>query len=259
MTVKSWAVLSAVALLLTGCNGQNGRNADDIVFQGTLVEACGEDCLFWSETDEDRRAQGADGLRVYIEPSFGEFDYRFEIVPQPQGCITIWPDEDFAENKDYCGHYLVRMRKQVSRNSRSVAQAQFEDFRFVLPQEDARQLLGVSDRLAQAWVGGRSGTLDGTSIAFELTKRGKTRSMISNESLDTDHRNPAAWIGAEMHRLALAYGPTGQIPRRYDWHSNLHGDPRFACNDPGQNTPDPDGFGVGHDACARSLADQPPR
>lgn len=259
MAAKHFAFASVLALILAGCNGRSGRYADDVVFEGTLAEACGEDCLFWSETDDERGAQGADGLRVYIEPSFGAFDYRFEIVPQPQGCITIWPDEEFAEEKNYCAHYLVRMRKQASQNGQPRAAAKFEDFHFILPQEDARELLGISDRLAQAWGRGRSGTLDGTTIAFELTKRGKTRSMISNESLDTDHRNPAAWVGAELHRLAFAYGPTGQIPRRYDWHSFESEDGRFPCNNPGLNVPDPDGFGVGDDACARSLADQPSR
>lgn len=259
MVLKHYAVAFVLALTLTGCSEQKARHANDVVFEDTLAEACGEDCLFWSETDDDRGVPGTDGLRVYIEPSFGEFYYRFEIVPQPEGCITVWPDEEFAEHKNYCAHYLVRMRKQASQNGQPSTAADFEDFRFILPQEDARELLGVSDRLAQTWTGDRSVTLDGTSIAFELTKRGKTRSMISNESLVTDHRNPAAWIGAEMHRLALAYGPTGHIPRLYDWHSNESDDGRFPCNNPGLNVPDPDGFGVGDDTCARSLTDQPSR
>lgn len=259
MVLRHSAVAFVLALVLTGCNKQKARDAGDGVFEGTLAEACGEDCLFWSETDDERRVQGTDGLRAYIKPSFGDFSYRFEIVPQPQGCITIWPDEQISEDKNYCAHYLVRLRKQVSQNGQPRTASQFEDFRFILPQEDARELLGVADRLAQDWTGGRSFTLDGTSIGFELTKRGKTRSMISNEPLDTDHRNPAAWVGAELHRLALAYGPTGQIPRRYDWHSSDSDDGRFPCNNPGLNVPDPDGFGTGDDACARSLTDQPSR
>lgn len=114
MGAKHCAAVSFLVVLLTGCSGRSERYADDVVFEGTLAEACGEDCLFWSETDDERSVQGTDGLRVYIEPSFGAFDYRFEIVPQPQGCITIWPDEEFARDKNYCAHYLVRMRKQAS-------------------------------------------------------------------------------------------------------------------------------------------------
>lgn len=259
MVLRHSAVGFVLALILTGCNEPKARDAANGMFEGTLAEACGEDCLFWSETDNERGVQGTDSLRAYIEPSFGEFSYRFEIVPQPQGCITIWPDEKFAEDQSYCAHYLVRMRKQVSQNGQPRTVSEFEDFRFILPQEDARELLGVADRLAQDWTGDRSFALDGTTIGFELTKRGKTRSMISNGSLHDDHRNPAAWVGAELHRLALAYGPTGQIPRSYDWHSFTDQDGRFACNSRGLNVPDPDGFGTGDDACARLLADQPSR
>ncbi|GGB60299.1 hypothetical protein [Blastomonas aquatica] len=259
MGANNLVILSGMAVLLTACEFKDGRNVQDTVFTGTLAESCGEDCLFWSETDQSRGAIGRDGLRVYIEPSFGQFDFRFEIVPQPRGCVTIWPDEDISEDKDYCAHYLVRMRKQLSQGRQSGVAAQFEDFNFVLPQEGARELLGVADKLSDAWVGSPSGTIDGTTIAYELTKRGKTRSMISNDSLDTDHRNPAAWIGAELHRFALAYGPTGQIPRLYDWHSYDNEDGRFPCNNPGFNVPDPDGFGTGDDACARSLTDEPSR
>jgi hypothetical protein len=248
-----------MVMLLTGCESRDGRLAQGDVFKGTLAEACGADCLFWSETDENRGALGSDGLRVYIEPSFGEFDYRFEIVPQPQACITIWPDEEFSEEKNYCAHYLVRMRKQASQNGQSRGSAPFEDSSFILPQEDARELLGIADKLSDAWVGSPSSTIDGTTIAYELTKRGKTRSMISNDSLDTDYRNPAAWVGAEMLRFALAYGPAGKIPRSADWHSLVDPDGRFPCNYPGLNVPDPDGFGGGDDACTRSLVGKPPR
>jgi hypothetical protein len=198
-------------------------------------------------------------MRVYIEPSFGDFDYRFEIVPQPTGCVAIWPEEEFDEKKNYCAYYLVRMRKQVTQSGDKRRIGIFKDFNFILPQEDARELFGVADRLSAAWQGGASGYVDGTSVAFELVKNGGVRSMRSASGMDGAKISPAAWIAAEVHRFALAYGPAGQVPRGSDWHSYVNSDGRFPCNNPGLNVPDPDGFGVGDDACARSLTDQPSR
>lgn len=247
MRAKMIMLLAAAYGLLAACD------ARDAIYEQTLTQSCGEKCYFWGQTDRDRGAIGADGMRIYVEPSFGDFDYRFEIVPQPAGCTALWADEEFDEQKDYCRFYLVNMRKAATQRRNDGLAPRYEDYSFVLPEEDGRELFDVVDQLSDRWRGGGDMLLDGTSVSFELAKHGMVRSMRSNSLLERDHTNPAAWAGAEMHRFALAYGPSGQIPRGHDWHSYVSDDGQFPCNQPGLNAPDTDGFGAGDDLCALSL------
>lgn len=101
MLAKSWSVLIFSAACIAGCDFGGYR---DSVFERTLPEGCGKKCFRFAETDQARGAVGKDGMRVYVEPSFGAFDYRFEIVPQPGGCVIRWPEEEFDEAKNYCTH-----------------------------------------------------------------------------------------------------------------------------------------------------------
>ncbi len=56
----------------------------------------------------------------------------------------------------------------------------------------------------------------------------------------------------EVKRLLLIYGPSGKVPRDGDWNIRDRGplpnDPRLIAE---FATPDPDGYGVGKDACAK--------
>ena len=151
------------------------------------------------------------------------------------------------------------MRKQASADLERRVNVSFEDFRFIVPQEDGREVLIAADRLSTTWSGSGRKSVGGTYVSFELITDGQVRSMDAKASFAGDYNNPAAFVAAEVHRLALAYGPVGEIPRRYDWHSFESEGGRFPCNNLGLNVPDPDGFGVGDDACARSLTDQPSR
>ncbi len=253
MRAKSIFMLTVTAALLAGCEGR------DTIHERTLAQSCDPDCYFWAQTDMDRGPLGKDGMRVYIEPSFGDFSYRFEVVPQPVACVAWWPDDGNVTRENECSHYLVRMRKMSSQPIELGGSATTEDFKFILPVESASELFVVADEMSDRWRGSMAMFMDGTGVSFEIYKRGRVRSMYSNVGLRHNHRNPAAWVAAELHRFTLAYGPTGQIPRNADWHKIVDEDGRFPCNNPGLNVPDRDGFGTGDDACARSLADQPSR
>lgn len=253
MRAKLILLLTASAAFVGGCE------AHQTIQERTLVQSCNPECYFWAQTDEYRGPVGKDGMRVYIEPSFGDFSYRFEIVPQPSDCATRWIDDDSDARGKACAHYLVRMLKVSTTPIEPSGSTKREDFRFILPAQSAEELFNVADQMSDRWRGTNVMWLDGTGVSFELHKRGRVRSMSSNGLLSHDYRNPAAWVAAELHRFALAYGPEGQIPLNPDWHSYVPEGGGFPCGIAGLNVSDPDGFGVGDDACARSLAGKPSR
>lgn len=253
MQTKPLAMLISCAAFLAGCDSH------DAVHERTLSESCSEKCYYWAQTDRYRGPVGKDGMRIYIEPSFGDFSYRFEIVPRPSDCATRWIDIDNDDRGKACAHYLVRMRKVSTTPIEPGGSAIREDFRFILPVQSAEELFNVADQMSDRWRGTTVWWTDGTVVSFELHKLGQVRSMYSNAPLSYDYRNPAAWVAAELHRFALAYAPNGQIPLNSDWHSYAPESGGFPCGIAGLNKPDPDGFGVGDDACARSLTDQPSR
>lgn len=253
--MRAWPIffLTPVVTLFAGCEAQQ------TIQERTLAQSCDPNCYFWAQTDAYRGPIGKDGMRVYIEPSFGAFSYRFEIVPQPGDCAARWLDEDAGIQAKACAHYLVRMRKVSTTPIEPGGPAKREDFRFILPAQSAEELFNGAHEMSNRWRGTTVSWLDGTAVSFELHKRGRVRSMYSNGPLSYDYRNPAAWVAAELHRFALAFGPEGQIPLNPDWHSYAPEGGGFPCGIAGLNVPDPDGFGVGDDACARSLADEPSR
>ena len=140
---------------------------------------------------------------------------------------------------------------RVWRDNRGNAPPRAEEHRFALPEEDFRTLMESFDANTRGWHGERSGWTDGTGIAVERVRDGVVTSMDSN-SQGWSQRNPAVRLLGDVQRLALAYGPSGTVPRSYSWH--VQSRIEYPCADIGLNTPDPDGFGIGNDLCGQALA-----
>jgi hypothetical protein len=139
---------------------------------------------------------------------------------------------------------------------------------FHIPVADYRALVEAVDGRLARWLGPNhlmhdpaTGAqrivimADGTSTALERVRDGKVRSVGNNYDDGIAPHNPAAFARAEVQRLLLLFGPAGKVPRRDDWAVSggrpSHSDDPCLTFDFAQ--PDPDGWGVGEDDCARVL------
>jgi len=122
-------------------------------------------------------------------------------------------------------------------------------YRFIVPIEDFADIAKDFATLASRWRGGEGGMLDGTSITVEAWREGHLRSIMTNE---TQPDNPAAMTALGVHRMLLAYAPSGTVPRARSF--DIADDGSYPCQTPGFATSDPDGLGVGDDACARQRS-----
>jgi hypothetical protein len=189
-----------------------------------------DDVRLFSLPDAGRlRLLGAEGVRVMIRPSFGEVDYDIYLS---RGGLDI-PSKAKA---------LVRV---VSKHGAP------REYQFDIPDEDLMVTLDAYDLRARRWMGETGLGADGTAIFVERVRDGAITSMHSNSNAGWSPGNPAVQLGSDVLRLMLAYGPSGVFPRSYDWHVSAGEHADYPCAGYDLNGADPDGFGVGADACAQ--------
>jgi hypothetical protein len=196
---------------------------------------------------------GPEGLRIFIAPSFGAYRYLVDFAPRPRGCYMIPADgnvDDERWRNSGCRFVAVRLiRMENASDQPNPPQAQ--SWRFIVPEEDFREVVGAFDRAAARWQGDDAIVCDGTAVHVERVHAGWVTSISTNEDRWMAPSNPGALLLPDIQRLVLAYGPSGVAPRSYDW--TVSPDHDSACT-AGLNTPDPDGVGAGDDACARLMA-----
>lgn len=173
---------------------------------------------------------GSNGLRASIEPSFGNARYQIDIAP---------------DGLRLPGSPNVRYRILAD-------QGAVEEYRLFASYEDVREVIDMFDARSDGWLGATGLGLDGTSVIAERVATGRVSYGDSNARPSEDPLNPIAGLGADLNRLLLAYGPTGRVPRLVDWHILPANHAEAPCHGGDYNLPDPDGIGVGEDACARS-------
>jgi hypothetical protein len=200
---------------------------------------------------------GPDGLRVFVAPSFGDYRYLVDFSPQPRGCYMVPGSGEIDEaqwRNEGCVLIAVRLIRITNTHERPDA-TRAQTYRFVVPEEDFRDVVGTFDQSAARWSGGGAMNLDGTSVDIERVRGGVVTSMSTNALRGQSPGNPGAQLLLDVQRLALAYGPTGVIPRSYDW--NVSSEPDYPCTRGDLNVPDSDGFGTGSDLCAQFIAEHP--
>jgi hypothetical protein len=171
---------------------------------------------------------GLDGVTVFIRPSFGFIDYDVDLAPSG----LALPGRPTAR-------LVVRPKSGPPR-----------EYRFRVPREDLQVTLGAFDARGGQWRGERGMAVDGTAILVERVKAGRATWIYTNSSPDSSPANPAAQLSTDLLALMLAYGPTGMIPRSYDWNVGRP-DRGSKCLGVGLNTPAPEGVRLGNDDCAR--------
>lgn len=160
------------------------------------------------------RVLGGDGVSVSIRPSFGAVDYDLDLAPAG----LVLPGRPTAR-------LWVRPKGGSPR-----------EYRFHVPWEDLEVTLQAFDARARRWRGQRGMSTDGTPIMVERVKEGQVTSIDTNAATNWEPANPAAQLRTDLHALVLAYGPTGSIPRSYDWHVD-----ETTCSERGLNTTVPQG------------------
>lgn len=194
---------------------------------------------------------GPNGMRATIAPSFGDYWFVVDFVPRPANCYLLLdqdPDRAPPPSRS-CGPIEVRYAIIGAEGRASGTR----HYRFLVPPEDFREAGSLFNRLARRWRGAENQALDGTMIAVEQYQDGRLRSITTNDDAMTAPDNPAAMFLLAVHRLLLSYAPTGTVPRAYSFTVTRHPDV-WPCQGDEFATPDPDGFGIGEDACARHLA-----
>ncbi|HZF95605.1 MAG TPA: hypothetical protein VEZ20_12130 [Allosphingosinicella sp.] len=189
---------------------------------------------------------GRSGMRVSISPSFGVYHFVVDFLPRPHDCDLAARTEG-----DGCGEVVARYTV-IGRDE--APPPAVRRFNFHVPEEEYREAVAAFDRLAERWRGSRTGLLDGTSIGIEQFRGGRLRSMRSNSSAHFEPDSPSAALAVHVHRLLLAYGPTGAVPRNAGFTVEPRDDDDYPCMAQTFDTPDPDGLGAGADACARQIA-----
>lgn len=139
---------------------------------------------------------------------------------------------------------------RVARGDPQPGIPQAQTWRFVVPEEDFRDVIHAFDRAASHWRGDNVMVCDGTSIDIERVHAGTVSSMSTNALHAMSPGNPGAQLLPDVQRLVLAYGPSGVAPRSYDW--TVASDAGHACT-AGLASADPDGVGTGDDACAQLI------
>ena len=196
---------------------------------------------------------GPEGLRIFIAPSFGEYRYLVDFAALPRGCYMI-PASGNVDDERWrasgCAIVAARLIRMPNAGGDAGIQPA-QTWRFLVPEEDFRDVVHAFDRAADHWHGNHEVICDGTGIDIERVHAGAVTSMSTNAVRDISPRDPGAQLLPDVQRLVLAYGPSGEAPRSYDW--TVTSDPDQACR-MGLNSPDPDGVGTGNDACAQLIA-----
>ncbi|MDP8995113.1 MAG: hypothetical protein M3N07_09070 [Pseudomonadota bacterium] len=247
------AVIIVFAALLCSCDRQalpewwpaalGGREAPGKLADGPLGESA-------HPRLEPLTTVGRDGMRVSISPSFGDYRFLVDFVPQPLDCYLAAGSEFNQQRWEREGCHWIAVRYSVIGPGEG-PEANLRRYDFIVPEEEFRGAVAQFNRLARRWRGGEGAVLDGTSVGIEQYRRGRLRSMATNAPLAIEPSNPAANLLLEVHRLLLAYGPSGAVPLN---GSFAVGGPASSCMARTFNAPDPDGFGAGDDPCARELA-----
>lgn len=193
---------------------------------------------------------GRDGMRVTIAPSLSVYAFAVDFVPRPFNCFIPSPDYRFPESeRSRLCRYVEVNYSIVGRGPRAIP---IRRFVFRIPEEEYRDAIAEFDQRARHWRGSGGPGTDGTGVAVEQFRGGRLRSMRTNSSVGYFPDNPAMQVLPYVHRMLLAYGPTGAVPIS---ESFTVGDGAYdPCLPSTFNTPDPDGFGTGGDPCARALA-----
>ena len=244
--------LLIVLLATTGCDRWpeqlGGQPPADAIIQGPLHQSG------WNNYPP-LSSLGPEGLRVFIEPSFGEYRYLVDFAPLPRGCYMIPAGGDVDEGRwrrSGCAMVAARLIRMPNGDAQpGIPQAQ--TWRFVVPEEDFRDIIHAFDRAASHWRGDDVIVCDGTGVGIERVHAGAISSMWTNAMRDNSPGNPGAQLLPDVQRLVLAYGPSGVAPRSYDW--TVSSDLGHACS-AGLASPDPDGVGAGNDGCAQLIARQ---
>lgn len=232
----------AVAILsvaLWGCSDRNPHRSGTI--DGPLS---GDRAIPTRASGGERLADvGNEGLRVLIAPSFGRYAYYFSLRRQPTGCIARarLPHDVSAEARA-CGASRVHVRR-IDQFDRTVAASHF-----FLPPEESDAFFEELDLRLSRWKGSNYGGTDGTGIEVERVSAGRVTSMSSNASA-AHPDNPAAQVSGDLHRILLAYDPSGFAPRSYNWDVREAGDTEDPCNNQALATPLDRGFGIGNSDC----------
>jgi hypothetical protein len=190
---------------------------------------------------------GRNGMRVSIAPFDSDYAFLVDFMPLPHDCfLPLEPDFDQARySREGC--HRVEVRYGRIGQHRLTGQMRFD--RFLVPVGDYEDAVREFELMARRWSDSH-GHLDGTVIGVELYREGRLRSLSSN---DPGPGSPTATLGVAVHRLLLAYGPAGAVPRSSSFAIMVI-EPGFPCMGTDFVTPDPDGFGTGDDACARHRA-----
>lgn len=210
---------------------------------------------------------GANSLRVRIAPSFSHNFFAIDFAPQPKDCLTPHGgtiDEVDRDEPRFCRDVLVTYAL-IARPGIKIKVATGR-WTFHIPVADYRALAEGIDMRLDAWRGipivtdAKDGlqwitvNSDGTGVGVERARDGKIRSVANNDLDSQAPNNPAAFAKSEVQRLLLIYGPSGKVPRDGDWNIRDRGRlPNDPCLIAEFATPDPDGYGVGKDACAKAL------
>ncbi|MBO9582148.1 MAG: hypothetical protein J7498_14755 [Sphingobium sp.] len=192
-----------------------------------------------------------------IEPSFSDFIYAVDYAPQPKDCLT--PRGGTLSELEKVEHLFCR---DVLVTYRMLAQEQYKgvgaprQWTFHIPVEEWRAFAEGLDQRLDGWQGRKWSAADGTTAAVERIRDGRIRSVVNNIAEYEAPLNPAYFAQTETQRLLLLFGPSGIVPRTSNWTVRKDGDPDWPCSSQQFATPDPDGWGIGEDRCARWLKER---
>lgn len=235
----------------------------DLVSDGPLAEQSDDDILAFSDY-APLKTNNSDAIRVLVAPSFGIYHYAFDIVPLDNGCRVMQRGTYYAESAPptdiRCGNAMVHAIRNLNSGFKHIDLNESPmSFKFVVPAAEYESFYLTLKSKMDSWDGSWQGMTDGTGTSIELHSGGRISSYHSNLPLDFSPDNPAAFAALNMRMIALAYAPTGLTPRDPSWTVRPPKDklqPKFRCAWPGMNDADPDGYGIGDDACAKTLAAQ---
>jgi len=229
--------LLILPVLLAACS-EPGAERIGKVIEGPLS---GDRAISATDSGGEPLARvGSDGFRVVIQPSFGRYRYYLSLRRLPAGCLPRARQRDDGPDRGQdCGPGRISARR-IDQNDGKVRTAEF-----FVPGEEVDALVGDLDARLTRWRGTDTVTFDGTRVSLERVRNRSVRSVDTNND---EPDNPASQLRRDLHRILLAYGPTGFAPRSTDWSVRSVAE-RDSCNNPELATPLDRGFGVGDSDC----------
>ena len=249
ITIKAFLVL----FVLSSCA------PDDLVSNGPLANRSDNKYFRFSDY-APLKTNRSDAIRVIVAPSFGIYHYRFDLVPLNKGCRVLDYEKDFDKQpaSKMCGDAIADAERSLNPAFRhSIANEKPMFFKFIVPAPEYQSFFNTLKSKMKGWRGAWQQMTDGTGSSIEIHDGVRITSYHSNLPLEHSPDNPAAFASLNMRTIALAYAPAGLIPRDPDWNvrpPDKELQPRFRCAWPGLNVPDPDGWGFGDDACAKTRS-----